>query len=217
MRIRASLICATLMILFFVTPVLACLERPHVVVGDTEIGFRDIDNESIVVQTLMMKNFTAKDVEVIKNFILNGYVVTKQSDTEYASFMENATNTNLEWLKAGCGLNYVAVARNGTWTGYIMNFSATPGFQGPYICAQQSKCAITFLPVHVLWNDLPPPTALQWSDAVQKYWWLGLFIIVVLLAIVFLRNHLRPSLARPIFTHPILAATTLYSSYRVKE
>ncbi|MFQ6010518.1 MAG: hypothetical protein ACE5J7_05390, partial [Candidatus Aenigmatarchaeota archaeon] len=87
-----------------------------------------------------------QDIQVIKEFVMNGYSVIEQTDEQYAVFLEQANTAN-SGRPDDC-LAYEAVAHRGRWTGYLETGYA---YDSEYGCAVPLCTNIAY---SAKWNDL---------------------------------------------------------------
>ena len=129
--------------------------------------------------------FNENDIEIIKDFIINGYSVKEQTDNEYNDFFEMAEKAN-EGRPENC-LAYLAVYRNSSWTGYIKTGYA---YGGDDSCAAMSCSGVS---ANVLWNELeyiPPPGDTGIGAQSYTFYYI-LAIIIIILSILFFAIKLR--------------------------
>jgi len=94
-------------------------------------------------------NLTDIDIEIITEFITNGYSVIRHTDAEYNEFLENAISVNED--KNTCDY-YSAVAHRNGWTGYAFGINANKTLG---CLDQQIRTSCGAVKVNILWNELP--------------------------------------------------------------
>ncbi len=137
-------------------------------------------------------SLTDNDIEIIADFLANGYSVIRQTEDEYKTFLENAiaVNNNL----STCDY-YFAVARRGNWTGYIFSHESSKTLACER--APRPKCANVF--TNIIWNDLPaaPPTGPKAQPSMQleqlNYLYFIVSLVILSMVIVFLILRFRKS------------------------
>jgi hypothetical protein len=92
--------------------------------------------------------FSDSDLPILAGFISNGYFVKEQTESEYLQFLKIVKEDILKRPIYCPG--YTAVARNGSWTGYISENCDYDSTTGSCSC---TECAIDS--PTIIWNDLP--------------------------------------------------------------
>jgi len=135
----------------------ACISYPTFEGKNCNISFLNYFNKTEV-NNLLNTNiekciFTDDDIPILVGLISNGYSVKEQTDSEYEKFLTKAEKDNSE-RPSDC-LDYKAVARNNTWTGYVRTGSMYSKEHG---CVM-AKCAGTT--VNLIWNVLTRNSSCQ--------------------------------------------------------
>ena len=156
MKAKFILLISTISLILFSTSVFACISIPNIEFKKecpySHFEFYN-DNESISEQINRIQNecnisLTNDDIEIIRDFITNGYSIKEQTQEEYNQFLETANEAN-NGRPEEC-LAYKAVSYNGErWTGYIRTgyaFSETGGCAVP-LCGGSPN-------INIIWNDL---------------------------------------------------------------
>lgn len=89
-------------------------------------------------------NFSEEDVNILTDFISNGYSVIEQDEEEYKIFLDEANKANKE--RPEFCLAYEAVAHRGRWTGLQTGSMYVNGSCVRALCGGGLK--------NIIWNDL---------------------------------------------------------------
>lgn len=139
---------------FFSSPVYGCIALPRFETKtgcDLRLDFKDEQQTTRYLESEKEHcglNIDNEDIEIIKNFVVNGYSVKEQTGEEYDSFLEEVRLVNKS-RPENC-LAYLAVYKKEKWTGYIGT---------GYTYTKDGRCLVTTCSqavANVLLNDLTP-------------------------------------------------------------
>lgn len=146
-----------------------------------EGGYR---NESAVLEQLNMNKDLAglsdEDIQILKDFIINGYSVKEQTDDEYNLFLEEAEKANAE-APSNCPV-YGAVSHKGRWTGYIWTGNVVNDVG---MCGPKERCAGAL--ANIIWNDLKENVGNVKSYAVY-YWIIGALVVIMVSVVLIVKS-----------------------------
>jgi hypothetical protein len=163
--------------------VYACISIPRVETkNNCEISFERWTNETYVLEILNARSkeclLDENDIQILKDFVINGYSVKEQTDEEYRAFFETVKKAN-EGRPENC-LAYEAIHRNDSWTGYVRTGLLYQN--GECIAA---KCGGGS--ANIIWNDLEygiSETPLV--NQITSNFYLMAFLALVVLVSIFL-------------------------------
>jgi len=177
--------------LISLSPVYACVSMPEAKLTEECSNYGTIyvpsnfENKTTIIERLQQyKNYnypcgtislTDNDVEIIADFLSNGYSVLKQTQEEYQSFLKNANEVNNNL--STCDY-YSAVAYRDGWVGYSFSDESDK----TQACVQAPRRLCGGGSINVLWNDLSP-ISMTTSILVSllNYWWLFIIVIIIVL------------------------------------
>ncbi len=168
----------------------ACVFYPSVSGGDgCSIGFDEKYRNATAVLELLGDNsgacgLTGEDIAIIKEFVINGYSVERQDDESYRAFLQEAADANAA-RPADCQ-DYLAVARNGGWTGYV---KSGRGYENGQCITYRCSAPVA----QILWNDLVPTAPGEGSSTVSAppAWMAYLMVAVVMTGLFLYMLRLR--------------------------
>lgn len=184
MRQRIISVFAFLPLVVFVgSCVFACVSFPEIGTKNNctlaVVDFADYRNETVILGILNNQKescgFNSGDINIIKDFIINGYSVNEQTLNEYQRFLKEVKVQN---NKSGCTAYYPAVTHIGGWTGYILDSRVKDEFG--------NDCPLpdcTGASIKIIWNDLLP-TVNSKQDYSKYYYWVVLGVVFILLILI---------------------------------
>ncbi len=115
-----------------------------------------------------------EDIEIIADFLSNGYSVIKQTDQEYAEFLKNASKVNSDL--STCDY-YYAVAHRGNWTGFVFSEFSNKTKE----CSLMPRPYCAPVMVNIVWNDLE-----NFSNASENHKTTSntVFVLLIVLALL---------------------------------
>ena len=129
----------------------ACVFYPQADYGEgCKIAFDEGYRNATAVLGILGENggrcaLAADDIAVLKDFVINGYSVESQDDERYRAFLQEAASANAA-RPVDCQ-DYLAVARNGRWTGYVRSGL---GYNNGQCITYRCSGPVA----QILWNDL---------------------------------------------------------------
>jgi hypothetical protein len=170
--------------------VYACISIPKVETkSNCEISFEPRANETYVWknETYVLEILNARskeclldenDIQILKDFVINGYSVKEQTDEEYRAFFEAAKEAN-EGRPENC-LAYEAIHRNDSWTGYVRTG----------LLYQNGECIAPECgggSANIIWNDLEYGISrTPLVNQITSNFYLMAFLALVVLVSIFL-------------------------------
>lgn len=164
----------------------ACVSFPKIeTLNNCTLELESNYNDEVEVLSYLNQNkdkcsIQNSEISDLKDFIINGYSVKEQSQEEYLLFLEEAEELS---NKTGCSEYYLAVARKGRFTGYVLAYKSG-GINGT-ICPAPSCKSVS---ANIIWNDLNTNQTITEIAEVKTsklpYFILSIIIILIIILLI---------------------------------